>query len=195
MSLNILLKQRLMKINVTQYIDRTTEIFPDKIAVDDTHQSLTFGQLRKQAQAIAISIIEAGLSNKPVAVYMPKSCDMVVSFAAINYSGNFYVPLDTKSPETRMKSIFESLNSELVLTNKTHYNRLKTFYDGKIICIDDIDGCVVTSHKIEQALDRIIDTDRFIPYLPQDQQEILRELLFRIRESLIISTGLFQLLP
>jgi amino acid adenylation domain-containing protein len=126
-----------MQINVTEYLDRTAQLFPHKIAVDDIHKSLTFSQLQRQAQALAELVAEQGLSNAPVAVYMQKGCDMVVGFAAINYSGNFYVPIDTKSPENRIKNIFYSLRSKVVITNKANCEKLKSFFDGKIILVED----------------------------------------------------------
>jgi len=126
-----------MQINVTQYLDQTAKLYPDKIAVDDLQHTLTFQQLQFEALGIAGSILKYHIQNHPIPVYMPKGCDMVVSFAAINYSGNFYVPVDTKSPDSRIKSIFESLQSKVVLTNQANYEKLKSFYDGIIICIEE----------------------------------------------------------
>ena len=148
-----------MQINVTHYLDRTAMRYPDKLAVDDTLQALTFIQLRHQALHIAWSIAETQLQNHPIAVFMQKGCDMVVSFAAINYSGNFYVPIDTKSPENRIKSIFESLQSKIVLTNRTNYEKLKLLYEGKIICIDTIEKDNISENVIYDILQNVIDTD------------------------------------
>lgn len=150
-----------MQINVTEYLDKTAQLFPNKIAIDDTYKSLTFSELERQARALAGFIIEQGLQNSPVAVYMPKGCDAVVSFAAINYSGNFYVPIDTKSPESRVKNIFDSLRSKVVITNKANHEKLKLFFNGKIIIIED---AVETDLKPAPAtpaptLARMIDTD------------------------------------
>ncbi len=155
-----------MQINVTTYLDRTTQLFPDKIAVDDTQQVLTFSALRKKALGIACHIADYGIFNRPIAVYMPKSCDMVTCFAAINYSGNFYVPIDTKSPESRVSSIFESLQSAIVLTNQANYEKLQSFHSGTILNIDDISPLPATEEnlqsqqaRIEQILQQVIDTD------------------------------------
>jgi len=149
-----------MQINVTEYLDRTAQLFPDKIAIDDIYRSMTFSQLRKQARVLAGLIIEQGLLNKPVAVFMQKGCDLVVSFAAINYSGNFYVPIDMKSPENRIKNAFDSLNSRVVITNQANYDRLNSFFDGKIILIEDAEQSVsVPDDLIQSQLERVIDTD------------------------------------
>jgi amino acid adenylation domain-containing protein len=149
-----------MQINVTQYLDRTAERFPDKIAVDDTKKTLTFGQVRQQAQTLAEVIIKQGSQNSPIAVYMQKGCDMVVGFAGINYSGNFYVPIDTKSPESRIKSVLDSLQSEIVITNKANYEKLKSIFNKKIICLEDaIQSPLLQTEMIDIKLRQIIDTD------------------------------------
>jgi len=149
-----------MQINVTQYLDRTAERFPYKIAVDDTKKTLTFGQVRQQAQTLAEMIIKQGLQNSPIAVYMQKGCDMVLGFAGINYSGNFYVPIDTKSPESRIKSVLDSLQSEIVITNKANYEKLKSIFDKEIICLEDATQNSLSQNElIDNKLQKIIDTD------------------------------------
>jgi amino acid adenylation domain-containing protein len=149
-----------MQINVTQYLDRTAKLFPDKTAIDDTKKSLSFSQLKQHARFVASKLIELGLTNKPVPVFTQKGCDAVVGFAAINYSGNFYVPIDIKSPESRIKNIFDSLDSKVVLTNKANSDKLKSFYEGEILCIDNI---VPETSNLQSIIDpvlaNVIDTD------------------------------------
>jgi len=149
-----------MKINVTEYLNKTVNSFPDKTAVEDLEKKITFYQLKRKAQNIACKIIELNITNNPIAVYMQKSCDMVIAFAAINYSGNFYVPMDTKSPEIRVKSIFDALDAKIVLTNNAYLDKLKSVYKGQIICIDDVDFETDSNlHSINQILQDVIDTD------------------------------------
>ena len=148
-----------MKINVTYYLDKIAINYPDKVAVDDTFRTLTFKQLQCQALRIAGYIAKYRLLNHPVPVFMQKGCDMVMSFAAISYSGNFYIPIDTKSPDNRIKSIFDSLQSKVVLTNKANCEKLKSLYDGNIICTDEIGEDNVSPDIINEVLQNLIDTD------------------------------------
>ena len=148
-----------MQINVTQYLEQTVKRYPDKIAVDDTQQTLTFKQLQCQALRIAGCIMEYHLQHHPIPVFMQKGCDMAVSFAAISYSGNFYVPIDTKSPGSRTKNIFDSLQSKIVLTNSANYEKLKSFYEGEIISIDAIEDSDISPDVIYENLQNVIDTD------------------------------------
>ena len=151
-----------MQINVTEYLDKTVQLFPHKIAVDDIHKSLTFSQIQKQARALSGLIIEQGLLSAPIAVCMQRGCDMVVGFAAISYSGNFYVPIDMKSPDSRIKNIFDSLHAKAVITNKANYDRLKSFFDETIIMIENaesIEPDASLEKLIRSQQERVIDTD------------------------------------
>jgi len=98
-----------VQINISQYLEKTANKFPDKVAVNDTQKSYTFLQLLQTAQQLACKIIDKKMSNTPIPVFLPKNSDAVMAFAAVNYSGNFYVPVDTKSPDSRIKSIFDSI--------------------------------------------------------------------------------------
>ena len=148
-----------MQINVTEYLDKTAAIFPNKIAVDDVKTTLTFSQLQQYAYSIACKIITLNLINKPIPVYMSKCCGMVASFSAINYSGNFYVPIDTKSPDSRIKNIFNTLDAKVILTDKNNLDKLSSLYDGQIICIDNFYGIEPNMDTINHVRDKVIDTD------------------------------------
>ena len=127
-----------MQKSVIEYLQKTVERFPEKTAVKDIEQSITFAELWVNAKKVSCVLQnEVGLNN-PVGVYIPKGCKMVTAFAGINMSGNFYVPLDTKSPDTRVDSIIQTLESKVLITDNAHVEALKTFYNAKIIVIEDI---------------------------------------------------------
>jgi len=148
-----------MQKSVIEYLQKTVERFPKKTAVKDIEQSITFAELWVNAQKVSCVLQnEVGLNN-PVGVYIPKGCKMVTAFAGINMSGNFYVPLDTKSPDTRVDSIIQTLESKVLITDNAHVEALKTFYDAKIIVIEDILEKVQDTSNAFHNLEKQIDTD------------------------------------
>ena len=102
-------KSKNMQKNVIEYLSETVGRFPEKTAVKDSEMSITFAELWQNAQKISSALINTniGLRN-PIGVYIPKGCKMIEAFAGINLSGNFYVPLDTKSPASRIESIIST---------------------------------------------------------------------------------------
>lgn len=148
-----------MQKSVIEYLQKTVERFPEKTAIKDIEQSITFAELWVNAQKVSCALQkEVGLNN-PVGVYIPKGCKMVTAFAGINMSGNFYVPLDTKSPETRVDSIIQTLESKVLITDNAHVEALKAFYNAKIIVLEDILEQVQDTSNAFINFEKQIDTD------------------------------------
>ena len=148
-----------MQKSVIEYLEKTVKAFPNKTAVRDSEMSITFNELWTNANRIALSVNSKSMSNTPVGVYLPKGCKMVVSIAAINMSGCFYVPLDTKSPDSRVSSILATLDAKCVITDKAHVSQLKSFYNGEIVVVDDTQSIECESVDERDILYSQIDTD------------------------------------
>lgn len=149
-----------MQKNVIEYLSATVTRFPEKIAVKDSEMSITFSELWCNAQKISSAIVNAGIGlNNPIGVYIPKGCKMIESFAGINMSGNFYVPLDTKSPASRVNSIITTLGSKVLITDRSHLEALKSFAEAEILVIEDILESNINTDNAFINLKKQIDTD------------------------------------
>lgn len=135
-----------MQKSVIEYLSKTIAAFPNKIAVHDEKEEITFSQLWQNAVSIASVLQSIVDSRQPIGVYIPKGCKMVTSFAATNMAADFYVPLDTKSPAQRVASILSTLEAKVVITDSAHKAALSAFYDGEILVFED---CVVSAQKPE----------------------------------------------
>lgn len=148
-----------MKKNVIEYLEATVSLYPDKTAVHDMKCEITFRQLYMAACRIASQIASYNVRNTPIGVYMPKGCRAIQAFAGINMSGNFYVPLDTKSPDARISSIVNVLDSYLIITDREHFEKISSIYTRTIIIIEDIFDQSLDMHSFDSALKKQIDTD------------------------------------
>ncbi|MFT5754426.1 MAG: D-alanine--poly(phosphoribitol) ligase subunit 1 [Flavobacterium sp.] len=153
-----------MKNNITEYFKNTVFGFSNKIAVDDNLGKMSFSELNKVSDQIALKIVSKSDDfRKPIAVYLPKNRWSIASFIGIFKSGNFYIPLDTKSPNDRVLRIIETLNTSLIITNFEYKSNLISLgYSGNIICIDAIDNFSIPkeeSTKLNNISNSIIDLD------------------------------------
>ena len=123
--------------NVAEYLLTTARIYPDKVAVQDAQERVTFKELVEIAGHFSRALEKAG-RNTPVGVYLPKGCRMVEAFAGISMSGCFYVPLDTKSPDARVSSILNTLEAPFVITDSAHKTQLDSFYKGTALVYEDV---------------------------------------------------------
>lgn len=129
-----------MQKNVIEYLWKTVERVPQKIAIDDNKEQVTFLQLKESSIKVANSIKEMGFHKCPVGIYVPKSAKMIQAFAGVSLSCNFYVPLDTKSPDARIQSILQALGAKVIITTAA----LKTKAEGlgayKVLVMEEMLG-------------------------------------------------------
>lgn len=149
-----------MQKSVIEYLQQTVGRFQEKTAVKDSEMSITFGELWQNAQKISAALLNANIGlNNPIGVYIPKGCKMIESFAGINMSGNFYVPLDTKSPASRVNSIITTLESKVLITDRAHLDALKAFANAEILVVEEIIESDINTENAFAQLDKQIDTD------------------------------------
>ena len=150
-----------MKTNAVEYLIKTVKKFPQKTAIVDTKGNISFEVLLSKACDIAVEICKSNIKINPIAVYLPKSKEMIMSFIAINLSGNFYIPLDITQPESRMSNILEVSDCKLILTDKENVTKLPLRWQEKAILIDEIYKVNINWERAAAILDQIspIDTD------------------------------------
>ncbi|MBP2662127.1 MAG: tycA [Firmicutes bacterium] len=151
-----------MLTNVTQYLQRSAELYPDKIAFQDEQQSLTFFQLERQSRELACEIIAAvgGKTKQPVGVYLPKSVACIIAFFAAAYSGNFYTPLDTAMPQTRLSRIMETLCPAAIITGAAHREAVAAISAHSVVIDIEIPRAGAVDDDVVDKIQRtIIDTD------------------------------------
>ena len=149
-----------MQKSVIEYLVATATKYPQKTAVRDSMGSITFAELLRSAYVIADVIKSVSIWKSPIGVYLPKGCHMIQAFAGINMSGNFYVPLDTKSPDSRILSILNVLESNVIITDREHVGQVKRVCNKQMIVIEDVLGNEPkTEANAEEYLLNQIDTD------------------------------------
>ena len=127
--------------NVLEYLEASAARVPDKVALKDEHESLTYKEYLQEARKVGTYLIENVVKenrNKPVAVLIDRNVWSVIAFMGIVYSGNFYVPIDNTMPSERVKLIYDTLDPIAVI-------------DGRINASDTIEGAIPIMEIVEKA--------------------------------------------
>jgi non-ribosomal peptide synthetase component F len=155
-----------MKINLLNYFDEgALSNFPTSIAVKDENCDITFADLENYSKNLAFQIINSlGSTGHPIAVFMPKCSEVIISNLAILYSGNFYTNFDFSSPEERIKNLIKSIAPRLIISNQEGINKLKNldiFDENLILNVDDSISSKILhdSNSIANIVSKKIDTD------------------------------------
>ena len=152
-----------MNINIIEYFENTVINNPNKIAVIDCQQKITFEKLCIKAKTLAVELSRLNCINKPIAVYLPKSIDSIIADIAITFSGNVYMNLDLKTPSTRIGNVLALIRPVAIITNRTLANFLNEIDENfLLIIIDDFDlDQLINFDVIDNRLKSVIDTDPF----------------------------------
>ena len=127
-----------MIYNVLSYLEDTACRFPNKTALADDKNSVTFAEWHTMARAIGTRIARCTDSalRRPVLVFVDRKIECLVGFMGVVESGNFYVPIDNKMPDARIRLIVEVLNPVAAITVMERDEELLRSIDFKGEIID-----------------------------------------------------------
>lgn len=152
-------------ITVLDILERTASRLPDKVYLEDEDELVTFNQCMEQARGLGYALHQAlgGARKRPIILFIDKNCRCVLSMLGVLYSGNFYVPMDVKTPLERLNAILTTMENAVILTtNKDAAHLRKIGYEGDVLVYEDL-LAEPTADDIERALqtvrEAIIDTD------------------------------------
>lgn len=92
---------------------------PERIAVSDEKEGLTYTDLNRKANQLAHLLLEKGVTSETfVALLMPRSTDMIVSILAVLKTGAAYVPIDPVYPQDRIDYILNDSNPSCLITSE-----------------------------------------------------------------------------
>lgn len=150
-----------MKINWIEYFEETLKRCPEKTAVIEKDRTVNIQELGNKSRMLSAVIAEKmGDINKPVAIYLPKSIEVVVADIACMYSGNIYMNLDVKNPAERLRNILELIKPSLLLTDSRYLKNISDILpEGvKTINLDEVEW-EKEEYQAAEGWTRLIDTD------------------------------------
>ncbi len=146
--------------NILQFLERTAQKYPDKIAYADIERSVTFSEFVKECKAVASKILERNIENKAIAVFDNRDVNTLVGMFGAIYSGNHYVVIDSHSPADRIQKIYDVAEPVYALIEEQNLE-LANQLSGKC---QNLDITKLLDHKIEEeklarVRERSVSTD------------------------------------
>jgi amino acid adenylation domain-containing protein len=93
---------------------------PNAIAVEDGSVQVTYGDLDRQANAVAASLIRKGIApGDAVAISLPRSAQYIAGILGILKAGAAYVPLDTSYPAGRLDVMLRESGAKILIGEST----------------------------------------------------------------------------
>jgi len=149
--------------NILEYLDRSASLWPEKVAIADDKNALTFSQWKDYAERIGTALADAtdGAMRKPVLVFVDRKIECLVGFMGVLESGNFYVPIDCKMPFERVKLICDVLNpiAAISITAADEQILDQILFAGVRFRYVDVIGSEKDNRKLADIREQIIDLD------------------------------------
>ena len=137
-----------MDTSILKMLDMTSEKYTGKVVYRDGEENITFGELKKQAQAIGSWIAQKIPPESPVSVLAGRNIITPICYLGVAEAGCFYAPMDLTMPASRLNQILGVVDSKVMLVSKENLELAKSLeYKGEIVVIEDI-----LDTKIDEAL-------------------------------------------
>jgi len=129
----------------------------DRIAVEHNGNHLTYRELHERADWLAAFLRRRGVgSDAIVALYLPRSLEMVIALVGVLKSGGAYLPMDPCQPPDRLRMMLEDARPHLILTHSELAPALPV-HDASVVCLDldsDISEQTISEGLGPSATDR-----------------------------------------
>lgn len=149
-----------MERNVLQFLEKTAATYPEKTAVKDSRESVTFRELEYHSRLAGSGLVELISPGDAIPVYMEKGVKTLEAFFGIVYAGGCYSLLAPIQPEERCNSILQRLDAPVLITDREHLNRAETFvFQGKILLIEELLESAMAEDKLARIQEDCTDRD------------------------------------
>src|SRR5438105_877762 len=104
---------------IHQTFETQAQKTPNATAITCFDSRLTYRELNRRANQLARALRKSGVGPEvPVALYMERSLEMVVSVLAVLKAGGAYVPIDLAYPPERVAFMLADTRAPVLLTQQ-----------------------------------------------------------------------------
>lgn len=153
-----------MTVNLIQFFLKVVNDSPASVAVRDGDRVVTFGELKASEMKIADWIAaEYNTTRRPVAVFMPKCLEAVITDLAIIHSCNAYMNMDVKTPPERLTNVLKQAQPLAIITSEKYRAIIEPIAaDVPVLVVENLCALEVkdgTDERLATLIEKSVDTD------------------------------------
>ena len=112
-------KKEYSNIDISNIVDYTAQLLPNKIAINDINLSITYSELLEKINRIVSYLENHGIKrNQTVCVISNPSINSIATMIALFKIRAVYVPVDPSTPTERIKFIQQDCNAALSISDE-----------------------------------------------------------------------------
>ena len=147
-------------MNFLDFFKKTVNSFPNKTAVEDDKETITYRSLEQRIKSIGSAISKkTDAINSPIAVMIDRNAASICTFLGIVASHNFYVPISANQPIERIKIIFSEIQPAMVISIHNNLPEELDIRDIPVLEYDNIFDYEIDEGLLQVRQKNFIDTD------------------------------------
>jgi amino acid adenylation domain-containing protein len=150
---------------VFQLFEEQAALTPERAAVIDENQTLSFVELNQKANRVARHLLSLGVQTEEcVAICLEKSAEILIAILGILKAGAAYTPLDPTYPAQRLHYILQETRARFVLTQKSLV-AVVSQGNSRAICLDDNEEISQTNDRARDENPRVVCNPENLAYV------------------------------
>jgi len=139
--------------NIIELFEEQVDKNPNKIAVVFENNKLTYKELNEKSNQLANYLSNLKIvPETPIAVFLDKSLEVIISILAVLKVGACYLPIDINYPDQRIFQMLDDSNTKIILTNKLLSSK---FNDGYKLVDVELNSDVYNNSSVFKLLNNI----------------------------------------
>ncbi|MDR1496774.1 MAG: AMP-binding protein [Clostridiales Family XIII bacterium] len=161
------------KKTLLDYLERTAAAVPDKTMFVDERESVAFGDFAKRARGLGRAL-RAYLNRSDegrtggVAVVVDKSVRTPLAYAAILYTGSFYLPVDVDLPLARKRQLLDIAGAPLLLIAAAAQDAGELDFGGAMITYEELENSIPEADESDEPTTGAGSREAGAPALTED---------------------------
>ena len=154
-----------MRINWYRIFESSAKAEPAHIVIRDGERAISFAELHDAESVLAQRIVAkvGDVRCRPIAVFLPKCAETIISDTAIIHTGNAYMNMDVKTPPERLTNVLKTAQPLLVITDEAHKKNIAQAAEGivRVVTLEELAAMPEGGPDLDAHLKHMIDTDPF----------------------------------
>lgn len=146
--------------NVLEWLEQTALRLPNKSAFLDMDNEVSFQEILQRAKSIGTALAKVNISSTPIPVFSGRNVYTPSVFWGVTYSGQAYVPIDSKLPKARIQKILAQLEPSVIVADTQSYAAVKEFAgDTPILVAEELIQTKADQALLDEIRFHMIETD------------------------------------
>ncbi|WP_028888243.1 non-ribosomal peptide synthetase [Tenacibaculum ovolyticum] len=120
---------------IDQLFSNQAKLHPNETCLVDENQRLSLKEVDELSTTLASHILDNGVTDTLIAIYMEPSVEVIIAMLAIFKSGSAYLPIDTELPSERIQHIIKDSGVKWMISNSKYINNIP--FEGTAINVEN----------------------------------------------------------